>query len=464
MMKTRRSLKLKGYHFERDALGKMAISNDHFWGVTTQRSLQFFSIGQETVPLEFIYAYVLYKKCAAITNYRLNLVTRSQKNQIVLICQKILDHQFDSEFPLHIWQGGSGTHIHMNVNEVIANLCHHFFPNEPRIDAHDDVNRSQSTNDSFISTFHICIAKKIVEQLIPSVQSLITCFQEKEKEFHSILKLGRTHLQDAVPLTVGQEFSGYVALLSDSLRQIRASLRSLYPLATGGTMVGTALNADPRFGSWMVKEIRKETHLPFRSAPNKYALLSSHNGIVIVSNALNLFATNLFKIANDIRWLGSGPTAGLNELILPKNELGSSSMSGKVNPTQCEMIMMVSVQVMANHYGISIANSQGNFELIVFNPFMLYNLIQSIHLLTDSCLSFAKYCIKGLTVNRQRMKHNVDHALSIATVFNHILGFEKTSELVLYAQKNHLTLREANQRLHYLPDQEFQKTLLSITH
>jgi len=451
--------KQKSIHYEKDVLGKIAVSNDHFWGATTQRSLQYFSIGQEKIPLEFIYAYVVYKKCAAITNYRLKLLSLSKKKQIVQICQKILDHQFDQEFPLHIWQGGSGTHTHMNVNEVIANLCHHFFPKEPNINPHDDVNRSQSTNDSFISSFHIFVALSLHKKLIPSLLYLISVFHQKELEYHSILKLGRTHLQDAVPLTFGQEFSGYVALLKNSLEQIQSSLQYIYPLAAGGMAVGTVLNTDPRFGHWMVQEIKKETHLPFQSASNTFALLSSHNGILAVSNAMNVLATNLLKIANDIRWLGSGPTAGLNELVLPSNESGSSIMPGKVNPTQCEMITMISIQVMANHLAVSIANSQGNFELNVFNPLMLYNMSQSIHLLSDGCKSFADHCIRGLKVNITKVQGYVENALSLATFFNPVIGYDKAAHLVRFALDKHISLRQANEQLHYLSTKEYDSIL-----
>jgi fumarate hydratase class II len=364
--------------YETDVFGDIAVPKNHYWGANTQRSLEHFTISTELMPLEFIHAYVLFKKCAALANYKLKLIDKKRYTIITQVCNEILDNQYKDEFPLHIWQTGSGTQTNMNVNEVISNMCNKKLTGklgtkEP-IHPNNHVNMSQSSNDSFITVIHIFVALFVNKKLLPSLEYMIKGFKQKQEEFKDIIKIGRTHLEDAVPLTFGQEFSGYVAIFEDSHSSIKCSLQHIYQLAAGGTAVGTGINTHPQFGKMVAEEVSKATHLPFVTAENKFGEMSSHNAVLKMSDSFKLLATNLMKVANDIRWLGSGPRAGLSELILPQNEPGSSIMPGKVNPTQCEAAAMVSVQVIANNTAITIANTQGYFELNVYNPIMLYNI------------------------------------------------------------------------------------------
>jgi len=449
--------------YENDVFGNIAVPKDKLWGASTARSLTYFSISKELMPIVFIHSYVIFKKCAAKTNYKLKLLNKKKLDIIVKVCNEILDNKYNDEFPLHIWQTGSGTHTNMNVNEVIANICNKKligkigtkFPIHPN----NDVNLSQSSNDSFITAVHIYVAIMLNKKLIPNLEYMIGGFKKKQHEFKDIIKLGRTHFEDAVPLTFGQEFSGFVYILEDSLEKIKMSLKQIYKLAAGGTAVGTGINADPEFGRLVANEVSLETDLPFISASNKFGVMSSHNAVLEVSNGTKLLATNVMKIANDIRLLGSGPRAGLSELLLPQNEPGSSIMPGKVNPTQCEAATMVSIQVMANNMAITISNSQGSLELNVYNPIMLYNISQSICMLSDVCVNFTKYCILGLKVNKLKVKNYVDNALTLATILNPYIGYDKATKLAHYAYDKNLSLKEANKELKFLPENEMDKYL-----
>lgn len=448
---------------EVDSFGKVKIPSDHFWGSNTERSLVHFSIGTDVMPLEFIYSYVLFKKCAVKAAYKLKLINRQKTNIIVKVCDEILDGRYNTEFPLHIWQTGSGTQTNMNINEVIANIANKKLTGKlgtkTPVHPNNDVNVSQSSNDSFISVIHIFVAMAVNKKLLPSLQFMIDALKKKQNDFKDIIKLGRTHLQDAVPLSVGQEFSGYVSLLQDSYNQIKFALKNIYKIAAGGTAVGTGLNSHPKFDKMITNELISETKLPFVPAPNKFAELSSHNAILEMSNAFKVLATNIMKIGNDIRWMASGPRAGFNELILPQNEPGSSIMPGKVNPTQIEASSMVSIQVLANNLAITFANSQGSFELNTYNPLMLYNIAQSIQLLTDVCINLTKYCLVGIKVNREKVKENVENALTLATALNPKIGYDNAAKLAEFAYKKNLSLKEANEELQLVPKDEMVSLL-----
>ena len=462
----KRNNKTKKNRLEEDTFGKIAVPNNHYWGAGTQRSLLYFNIGEELMPLNFIYSYAIVKKCAAIVNYKLDRLNKKLTYTIVKVCNDIIKGKLDSEFPLHIWQTGSGTQTNMNLNEVIANLSNQMINSslgsKTPIHPNNHVNMSQSTNDTFVTAMHISIALMVNRTLIPNLEFMIKHFKIKKNEFNNIIKIGRTHLEDALPLTFGQEFSGYIALLEDSLNEIKNSLKNIYKLAAGGTAVGNGINSHKKFGEMIAKEITKETKLPFVTAPNKFAELSSHNAILEMSDSLKVFATNIMKIANDIRWLGSGPKTGLNELILPQNEAGSSIMAGKVNPTQCEAATMVAVQVIANNLAITIANSQGNFEMNVYNPLMIYNINQSIRLLSDVCVNFTKYCISGIKVNKDKVNYYLHNSLSLATFLNPHIGYDKATKLAHYAYDNNISLKEANQKLKFISDSEFDKYINHI--
>lgn len=405
------------------------------WGSQTQRALTYFNVGTEKMPFELISAIVLIKKIAATTNYELKALSKNKMTSIVRAADKILKGNFDDRFPLSVWQSGSGTQTNMNVNEVMAHLAN--------VHPNDDVNMSQSTNDVFPTAMHIVSVKKIIAELFPALKILRNAFHKKQTQFSKIKKIGRTHLQDAVEITLGQEFSGYVALLDQSKKHIDHALSHLYEIPIGGTAIGTGLNAPKHFDKIAAKKIAEFTKLPFKPAKNKFALLSAHNAIQITSAALKTLAGSLFKIANDVRWLGSGPHCGLNELILPENEPGSSIMPGKVNPTQCESMLQICIQVFGNDTAISIANAQGNFELNVCKPLMIYNLLQSIRLLSDSCRSFSKFCVEGISVNKKQIDENLEKSLMNITKLTPKIGYDKAAKIAKYAKKHHLTLKEA---------------------
>src|SRR3990167_1358438 len=385
---------------ETDSMGKIEVPSDVLWGAQTMRSLIHFPIGHDLMPLELIHAFGYLKKAAALTNSELKILPKEKAKLIIQAAEEIIAGKHDDQFPLHIWQTGSGTQTNMNVNEVIANRAIQIsggkLGSKNPVHPNDHVNMSQSSNDTFPTAMHIAAASQLVNKLLPAIKKLRDTLAKKQKEFSKIVKIGRTHLQDAVPLTLEQEFSGYVAQLDACIKRIKSVLPDLYQLAAGGTAVGTGLNAHPEFAKRVAKKIAELTGLPFVTAVNKFANLAAHDALVSASGALKSLAAALMKIANDVRWLGSGPRCGLGELILPENEPGSSIMPGKVNPTQCEAMTMVCVQVMGHDAVIGFADSQGNFELNVFKPVIIYNFMNSVRLLTDAATMFNKYCISGL--------------------------------------------------------------------
>lgn len=453
----------KKMRLETDSMGAIEVPADHYWGSQTQRSIHHFAIGKETMPLGVIHAFALLKKAAAKANQELGLLEKDKADLIIQVADEIKSGQLDAEFPLHVWQTGSGTQTNMNVNEVIANRAIELIGGERGsknpIHPNDHVNQSQSSNDTFPTAMYIAAVLAIVKQLVPAVQTLYAALIEKVYEFKAIIKIGRTHLQDAVPLTLGQEFSAYVNQLESALANIEQTLPGLYQLAIGGTAVGTGLNTHPRFAELTAKIIAEETRLPFISAKNKFSALAAHDALVFASGSLKTLACALMKIANDIRWLGSGPRSGLGELILPENEPGSSIMPGKVNPTQCEAMTMVCVQVMANDMAITMAGSQGNFELNVYKPLMIYNFLQSVDLLSTACESFTEYCVKGLKANQVKIKQFLDNSLMLVTALNPIIGYDKAAKIAHKALHEETNLRTACLSLGYLSAEEFDEAV-----
>ncbi|MES2219182.1 MAG: class II fumarate hydratase [Pseudomonadota bacterium] len=446
---------------ESDSLGKIEVADNVYWGAQTERSLHHFEIGYDIMPRELIRAFAILKKAAALTNQELGLLTADKAKLIVAAADEILDGKLNEQFPLRIWQTGSGTQTNMNVNEVISNRAIEMAGgakgSKKPIHPNDDVNRSQSSNDTFPTAMHIAAAESLVQRLIPATQLLRDALFAKQQEFASIVKVGRTHLQDAVPLTLGQEFSGYVAQLDACIKNMTATLPGLYELALGGTAVGTGLNSHPKFAVIAAQKIAELTGLPFVSAPNKFAALAAHDAIVFSSGGLKTLACALMKIANDVRWLASGPRCGLGELILPENEPGSSIMPGKVNPTQCEALTMVCVQVMGNDTAISIAGSQGNFELNVFKPVMIHNFLHSVRLLTDSQRMFVTFCVQDMQADKRRIKANVDSSLMLVTALAPRIGYDKAAEIAHKAFHDNTSLLEACLTLGYLSEAEFKE-------
>ena len=444
---------------ETDSMGAIAVADHRYWGAQTQRSLHHFDIGKDIMPIEVIYAMALLKKAAAITNQQLGLLAEDKAKLIITAADEIIAKKLDDHFPLHVWQTGSGTQSNMNVNEVISNRAIELAQGEKGskkpVHPNDHVNMSQSSNDTFPTAMYIAAATNLVQRLIPAVTLLRDSLAAKAKEFDRIIKIGRTHLQDAVPLTLGQEFSGYVAQIDFGLNQIQLTLPGLYDLAIGGTAVGTGLNAHPDFADKVAANITQLTGLPFKSAKNKFAALASHDALVANSGALTTLATTLMKIANDIRWLGSGPRSGLGELILPENEPGSSIMPGKVNPTQCEAMTMVCVQVMGNNTTIAFANSQGNFELNVFKPVMIFNFLHSANLIADACKSFKEFLVDGLKANTDKINYFLNNSLMLVTALNPILGYDKCAEIAKKALKENTTLKDAAIKLGYLTSEQY---------
>ncbi len=444
-------------------MGSIQVPAEHHWGAQTQRSLHHFDISHDTMPMDIIRAFGILKRAAAEVNAELGLLSAEKRDLIVRAADEVASATLAGEFPLRVWQTGSGTQSNMNVNEVIASRANEIATGsrggkEP-IHPNDDVNRSQSSNDTFPTALHMAAARAIVEDLIPSVRSLRDALEVKRAEFETIVKIGRTHLQDAVPLTLGQEFSGYVAQLDGGVARLEAALPGLYEIALGGTAVGTGLNAHPEFAVRVARRIAELTGLPFVTAPNKFQALAGQEATVFASAALKTLATSLMKIANDIRWLGSGPRAGLGELRLPENEPGSSIMPGKVNPTQAEMLTMVCVQVFGYDAAITIAGSQGNFELNVFKPVIAYDLLHGIELLTDGCRSFREFCIEGLEADVARISEHVDGSLMLVTALAPEIGYDKAAEIAKKAHHEGTTLREAALALGYLTAAEFDAAI-----
>ncbi len=440
-------------------MGPLDVPAEHYWGAQTQRSLHHFAIARDTMPRRVIWAFGILKRAAAEVNAELGLLTPEQRDLIVGAAVEIAEGKLAGEFPLRIWQTGSGTQTNMNVNEVVAARANEVATGtrggKSPIHPNDHVNRSQSSNDTFPTALHMAVAAALVEDLTPSVEALRDALDAKRAEFDGIVKIGRTHLQDAVPLTLGQEFSGYVAMLDGDVRRIAAALPGLYEIALGGTAVGTGLNAHPEFAARSAARIAELTALPFVSAPNKFAALAGQEATVFASGALRTLATSLMKIANDIRWLGSGPRAGFGELQLPENEPGSSIMPGKVNPTQSEMLTMVATQVMAYDVAIGFAGAQGNFELNVFKPLIAHDLLHGIELLSDGCRSFREFCVEGLQADRERIAEHVRNSLMLVTALTPRIGYDKAAEIAKKAHHEGTTLREAALELGYLSGDEF---------
>ncbi|MCW7465770.1 class II fumarate hydratase [Leptospira levettii] len=444
---------------EKDSMGEIAVTNSRYWGAQTERSLQYFPIGQDKFPREMIRALGLVKKHAAIINSELGLLEESKSNLIVKAASEVIEGLLDDHFPLSVWQTGSGTQTNMNANEVIANRANEIFGSplgyKSPIHPNDDVNKGQSSNDVFPTAMHIASTEMIIHHLVPNLKFLESKLKEKSEKFHHIIKIGRTHLQDATPLTLGQEFSGYTQQLTYSLERIHRVLPSLYRIALGGTAVGTGLNTHPHFPSKMANALAKETGIPFASAPNKFEALAANDSLVELSGILKTIATSLMKIANDIRWLSSGPRSGIGEIKIPENEPGSSIMPGKVNPTQSEALTMVCAQVIGNDVAVNIGGASGNFELNVFKPLIIFNVLNSIRLLSDASLSFAKHCVDGIEANESKIQSNLENSLMLVTALNPYIGYDKAAKIAKLAYLENRSLKEAGIRLGFLTAEQF---------
>ena len=449
------------YRTEFDSIGKIKVPGDKYWGASTQRSNKYFDIGEFLVRPILIQSIAIVKKAAAIVNTRNGDLDKKISRYIVRAADEVIKGKLDNHFPLKVWQTGSGTQTNMNVNEVIANRAIQMMGGKmgtkKPVHPNDHVNKSQSTNDVFPTAMHIAIAMKTKNKLLPSLKLLEKELNKKVKQFSKIVKLGRTHLQDATPLTLWQEFSGYHSQLKKSINRIEKALNEIYFLAQGGTAVGTGLNTKKGFDSKIVREIKKITKLPFKPSKNKFAALASHDSIVNFSGTMNTTAVCLMKIANDIRFLGSGPRAGYGELILPENEPGSSIMPGKVNPTQCEAVTMVCVKVIGNHNGITMAGSHGHFELNVFKPLIKHNILQSINIMADSSKSFANYCIKGLKADKKRIRSLLENSLMLVTALSPKLGYDNAAKIAKRAHKNGTSLKEEATKSGLITEKEFLK-------
>jgi fumarate hydratase class II len=441
-------------------MGEVEVRADRYWGAQTERSLHHFNIGFDVMPREMVRALGLLKKAAALVNEELGKLSADKARLIERAADEVIEGTLDEHFPLRVWQTGSGTQTNMNANEVISNraieLAGGEMGSKRPVHPNDDVNMSQSSNDTFPTAMHIAAAEQM-RKLIPEVRRLRDAIDAKAVEFKDVVKIGRTHLQDATPLTVGQEFGGWASLLERDVERLELALPGLYDLAIGGTAVGTGLNSHPEFAVRAAAKIAELTGLPFKSHPNKFAALSAHDEMVFASGALKTLACSLMKIANDIRWLGSGPRAGLGELVLPENEPGSSIMPGKVNPTQSEALTMVCVQVMGNDACIGFAGSQGNFELNVFNPVMIHNLLHSIRLLKDACRGFVEFCVEGLELNRARIEENLQRSLMLVTALNPHIGYDNAARIAKNAHKKGISLRESAIELGLLTGEQFDQ-------
>ena len=446
---------------ESDSMGKIEVPVDRYYGAQTARSLIHFAIGKDTMPPELIRAFGILKKAAALVNRDLGKLSEEKSNLITQAADEVISGKLNDHFPLRIWQTGSGTQTNMNVNEVISNRAIQIAGGEmgtkKPVHPNDDVNMSQSSNDTFPAAMHIAAAAETSRRLLPALKKLRDALDSKGKQFASVVKIGRTHLQDATPLTVGQEFSGWVSLLDRDGQRIAVALDGLFDLAIGGTAVGTGLNAHPEFAERAAKKIAELSGLPFRSHPNKFASLSAHDEIVFASGALKTLAASLMKIANDIRWLASGPRCGLGELVLPENEPGSSIMPGKVNPTQCEAMTMVCVQVHGATAAVGFGGSQGNFELNVYKPVIIYNFLHSVTLIADACHGYVEYMLKGIEVDRAKVDWYVKNSLMLVTALAPKVGYDKAAQIAHTAHVDHSSLREAALKLGYLTGEEFDQ-------
>lgn len=449
------------YRIEKDSLGEVQVPSEKLWGAQTARSIEYFSIGTDLMPREMIPAYAIEKKACAFVNHKQGRLTKEKAHLIARVCDEILEGQHLDQFPLHVWMTGSGTQFNMNVNEVIANRCSQLSkkPLGSKVPIHpnDDVNMSQSSNDSFPAVMHIATAIQVTQSLLPTLQALRGSLDKKAKAWKDIVKLGRTHLQDATPLTLGQEFSGYVAMLDENLVNLKDSLKSVYALTLGGTAVGTGITTLEGFDTEVAKEIARLTRLPFVTAKNKFAAQGCHNALVQMSASLKTLAVSLYKISNDIRLLACGPRSGLYELILPSNEPGSSIMPGKINPTQCEALCMVAAQVMGNDVCVSLGGSGGHLEMNVYKPLMIYNLLHSIRILNDGCANFEKFLVRGMEPNLKRIKRDMEHSLMLVTALNPLIGYDKASSIAHYAFEHDLSLRDAALKTGYISAKDFDR-------
>ncbi len=450
---------MTNFRTESDSFGNIEVAADKYWGAQTQRSLQNFKIGGETMPKPLIRAFGILKLSAAKVNMNLGVLDKAVGEKIVTAAQEVIDGKMEGHFPLVVWQTGSGTQTNMNVNEVISNraieLAGGVMGSKKPVHPNDHVNMGQSSNDSFPTAMHIAAAMEVSEKLLPALKHLHGALKVKSEEFSSIIKIGRTHLQDATPLTLGQEFSGYVKQVENSIRRAQSVLPALYELAQGGTAVGTGLNAKKGFAEAFAKEVAAITKLPFVTAPNKFEALATHDALVETSGVLNTIAVSLMKIANDIRLLGSGPRCGFGELSLPENEPGSSIMPGKVNPTQSEAMTMVCAQVMGNHVAVTIGGANGHFELNVFKPVIIYNVLQSIRLLADSAVSFTDNCVVGIEANRERINKLMNESLMLVTSLNPHIGYDNAAKIAKKAHKEGTSLKEAGIALGLLTSEQF---------
>ncbi|ALO24550.1 MULTISPECIES: class II fumarate hydratase [Leptospira] len=449
---------------ETDSMGEIAVDDSKYWGAQTERSLHHFHIGNDRFPREMIRALGILKKSAAIVNAELGLLTEDKKKLIVQAADEVISGKLDEHFPLSVWQTGSGTQTNMNSNEVISNraieIAGGVKGSKKPIHPNDDVNKAQSSNDTFPTAMHIAVAEQLNQKLIPALGQLKDTLEKKADEFKNIIKIGRTHLQDATPLTLGQEFSGYVQQLKYNIARVKAVLSAVYRIALGGTAVGTGLNTHPQFAVKAAAQIAKETGLPFISAENKFEALAAHDSLVEVSGVLKTIAASLMKIANDIRWLSSGPRCGIGEISIPENEPGSSIMPGKVNPTQSEQMTMVSAQVIANDVAVNIGGASGNFELNVFKPLIIHNVLNSIRLLSDSCVSFEEHCARGITPNKEKLDEHLNNSLMLVTALNPHIGYDNAAKIAKNAHKKGSTLKESGIELGLLTNEQFDQWVL----
>lgn len=448
------------FRIEKDSLGDIKVPADKYWGAQTQRSLENFKIGGDRFPREMIRALGILKKSAAFTNWKLGLLPETKGKFIIAAANEVMEGKLDDHFPLVVWQTGSGTQTNMNANEVIANRASELLTGsvkEHSVHPNDDVNKGQSSNDTFPTAMHIAVGERLNNHLIPSLKRLRDSLLKKQNQFQKIVKIGRTHLMDATPLTLGQEFSGYVTQLDKSIERVEKSLKGVYELALGGTAVGTGLNTHPEFAQKAAAVIAKETGLPFVSAVNKFEALAAHDALVEASGTLKTIACSLMKIANDIRLLGSGPRSGIGELILPANEPGSSIMPGKVNPTQSEAMTMVCAQVIGNDMAVTVGGMSGHFELNVFKPVIVFNVLNSVRLLGDACLSFAEKCVDGIEANQQQIANHVSNSLMLVTALNPHVGYDKAAKIAKNAYEKNITLKESAIVLGYMSGEDFDR-------
>ena len=448
---------------ETDSMGEVQVEHSKYWGAQTQRALHHFAIGNDLVPPELISALALLKKAAALANHQLGKLAPEKTTLIVQAAEEVMAAKLDEHFPLHVWMSGSGTQANMNVNEVIANraieLSGGVLGSKRPIHPNDDVNMSQSTNDVFPSAMHIVAATQVKQRLLPAVTMMQQELATKAQQWQDVIKIGRTHMQDAVPITLGQEFSGYAQLLQQDLRRIEAALDDVYELAIGGTAVGTGLNVVDGYASKVCAYVAQSTGLPFVEASNKFALQGSHDALVALMSQLKVLAVSLFKIASDIRLLSCGPRAGLYELILPENEPGSSIMPGKVNPTQCEAMTMVAAQVMGYDAAVAVAGSAGNLEMNAYKPMIIFNLLQSVRCLSDSCVSFSQYLLQDLQPNVQKIAAYMQDSLMLVTALTPLIGYDKSAQMAQWAHANHCSLAEANAHFGFLSPEEFAQAI-----